>query len=99
MLGVVVMLLALHPRVGQMQQAGLQAVGRAGLDDLLGQRLDRELLGELIEDAILAFGGRVLEGEPRAGHRVPDAEEAARLPALAVARSWQPECGLAATAV
>jgi len=85
-LGVVVMLLPLHPWVRQMHDGGFEPVGRPRIQDLLSQRLDGELLGELIEDAILALGGRMLQGQSHAGHRVADIEEAARLPTLSIDR-------------
>src|SRR6266849_582857 len=85
-LGVVVMLLPLHPWVRQMRDGGFEPVSRPRIADLLSQRLDGELLGELIEDAILALGGRMLQGQSHAGHRVADIEEAARLPTLSIDR-------------
>src|SRR5439155_447818 len=66
-LGVVVVLFALHPRVRQVDDAGLEPVGRPRIADLGRQRLDRELLGELVEDAVLAPGSRMLEGQSHAG--------------------------------
>src|ERR1700693_977577 len=82
-----------------MDDLGLEPVGRTRIADPLSQRLDRELLGELIEDAILALGGRVLQGESHAGHRIADIEEAARLPPLPVDGQRQSERALDAKAV
>src|ERR1700719_2781966 len=93
------MLLALHPRIREMDDVGLEPVRRTRIADPLRQRLDRELLGELIEDAVLALGGRVLERESHAGDRIADIEEAARLPALPVDRQRQSERALDAKAV
>src|ERR1700674_5106067 len=94
MLGVVVMLLALHSWVRQMHDGGFEPVGRPRIAHLLSQRLDGELLGELIEDAILALGGWMLEGQSHAGHRIADIEESPRLPTLSINRERQPERAL-----
>src|SRR5438552_1445299 len=90
-LSVVVMLLALDPGIGKVRDAGREPMSRARVAYQLRQGLDRELLGELVEDPILALIGRVVEGQPDAGDRVPDVEEAARLAALAVDRERLPD--------
>src|SRR6185437_1910969 len=45
---------------------------------------NRELLGELVEDAEFAMGGRVLAGQLDTSHSVTNIEEPAGLPALPV---------------
>ena len=71
--------------------------GRA-LDEL-GELGDRELLGELVEDAELAEVGRVGDRELDALERVADVEEAAGLAALAVDGQRVADHGLDAEAV
>src|SRR5438270_13627316 len=93
------MLFTLDPRIRQVHDAGRQPMRGARLTDLLGEGLDRELLGELVEDPVLACGRRVLEREPDAGDRVADVEKAARLPALAVYRQRQAKRRLNAEAI
>ena len=67
--------------------------------DLLGQVGDVEDLGELVEDAVLAGGRRVLGRQRDALERVDDVQEAARLAALAVHRERVADHGLHGEAV
>src|SRR5438445_12317720 len=93
------MLLSFHPRVAQVDNAGVEPVRRAGLANFLGQGLDGELLGELVEDAVLALRGGMLDRQPDAGHRVADIQEAAGVPTLAVDGQRKPDRGLDADTV
>src|SRR5487761_1815889 len=99
MLGIVVVLLLLPAGVGDVLDGGGQAVSGPGVVDLLGQLQDRELLGELIVDAILTRLGGIERGQLDAANGVADVQEAAGLAALAVDAEGLADSGLDAVAV
>src|SRR4029453_11799040 len=83
---VVVVLLHLDARVGEILHLDLVAELLPRLAHELRKLGDRELLGELVEDAELTLRRRVRDGQLDALERVSDVEKAARLAALAVDR-------------
>src|SRR3954447_11539047 len=97
--GVVVVLLELDPWVGDVLDLDVVAELGAALLHELGELGDRELLGELVEDAEVAEVGRVLGGELDAAQRVADVEEAAGLASLPVDGQRMADDGLHAEAV
>ena len=98
-LGVVVMALHLHPGVLDVGHRGREPCLTSHIGDQLGQVVDAELLGELVEDAALALLGRVLKGQGDAGHGVADVEVPPRLATFAVHREWLPYRRLDAEAI
>src|SRR5882757_2391016 len=81
---VVVVLFLLDPGVVDVVDRHLVAEVPGGGLDQLGELEDRELLGELVEDAEFARLGRVGDRQLDAGEGVADVEEAAGLTAGAV---------------
>src|SRR5262249_33162417 len=81
-------------RVREMAHGDGQPERRRRDADPLGQLADGELLGELVEDAVLAGRGRVRDGELDAAHGVADVEAAARLPSTAADREGMADRGL-----
>jgi hypothetical protein len=79
MSGAVVVALLLDPRVGQELDS---CVAGAGRHYRLGHIHDRELLGELVEYAVLAARRRVLGSQTDAFDRVHDVDDP---------RVWPPE--------
>ena len=69
---------------GQVLDRDREPERRAAAPDPLRQLADRELLGELVEHAVLAGLRRVQQRQLDAAHGVADVEEAAGLPAAAV---------------
>src|ERR1700730_17790139 len=99
MLGVVVVILLLHAGIGQVLDGRVEPMHRAGVAYQLGQLEDRELLGELVEDAVFAGTRWILDAEPPALQRVPNVEEATGLAALAVDGQRLTDCRLHAETV
>src|SRR5215213_6426809 len=96
---VVVVLFLLDPRVLVVLDLDAVAEVLAGLLDQPGQLEDRELLGELVEDAELARLGRVQRRQFDAGEGVANVEEAAGLAAGSVDGQRVADYGLDAEAV
>src|SRR5205807_6245060 len=78
------MLLSLHSRVGDVVDFDGEAELSCGGLHQMRQVQDGKLLRELIIDAALASGRRIVAGDLDATHRVANVQEAARLSALAV---------------
>src|SRR3954451_16223853 len=97
--GVVVVLFSLDPRVLERLDLGGDPELLGGVDDEVGELADRELLGELVEDAHLTRFGGVEAGELDAAHGVADVEVPARLAALAVDGQRMADRGLHAETV
>ena len=96
---VVVVRLAFGARVRDVGDLAGHAALARDARDAFGQLFDREHLGELVEDAVLAFTRRVLERDLDAAHRVANVEERARLAAAAVDGQRMAERRLHAEAV
>ena len=82
--GVVVMLLRFDARVGHALHRRVQAQSFCLRHHQRCQLVDRKLLSKLVEDPELAFGGRRVDSQLDAPHRVPDVQVAPGLAALAV---------------
>lgn len=84
MLRVVVVFFKFDARIDDVVNADLDPGPLAGSGHLLGKIVDRELLGELVEDPERAGLGRMICCQRNALQRVADVEKAARLAAHAV---------------
>jgi len=82
--GVVVVCFLLDARVLEMFNLGIDAVGRRGMLDQLGELKHIKLFGELVEHAELAAIGRIAQCQLDTGQCIADVEESAGLAALAV---------------
>ena len=81
---IVIVLLCLNARIGNVIDLHRHAKFVCGRFHYPGQVENGELFGELVVNPALAFGGRVMTGNLDTSHGVPNVEEAACLPALAV---------------
>src|SRR5579872_4830706 len=99
MRSMIVMLLCLNARIGEVANLCLQAKTFALIDDHLCQRSKRELFGELVEDAVLAFRGRRVDGQFDALDGIAQVDIAARLLAFAINTKRVADSGLDAEAV
>src|SRR5207253_10660252 len=84
MLRVVIVFLALHAGVLDVLDGGRESVRGASLMHQLRQLPDRELLGELVEDAVLTALRWMLDADADALHRVTDVEESSGLAAPSI---------------
>ena len=80
--GVVVVDLGLDARVGDVLNLDFAAFVLGGGLDEVGELCDRELLGELVEDAVFAGLGGFLDCDFDTSHRVADVQVAAGLAPL-----------------
>src|SRR5437773_846227 len=93
------MLFALDPRIRDRFNLDAEPDFRPGLGDHLGKLSDRELLRELIEDAVLTGRRRIVGGQLYATQCVADVQEAPRLAAFAVHSQRVADYGLDAEAI
>src|SRR5258708_39662829 len=84
MLGVVIVLLGFHTRIRYVIDLDRHAKFSCGGFYHLGQVQNRELLGKLVVNAALAFGGGVITVYFDTSYPVPPVEEAASLAARPV---------------
>src|ERR1035438_2235720 len=84
MLGVVIVLLQLDARVGNMFDGDVEPLAIANLLHQVGQVEHAELLGELVEYPVFALCRWALDGDLNAPQRVANVQKASGLPALAI---------------
>ncbi len=96
---VVIVLLGLHPRIGNVIDFHGDAHLFRGPFHHVRQVQHGKLFRELVVNAALALFRRVLAGDLHAAHRVSNIQEAPRLSALAIHRQWLPDGRLHAEAI
>src|ERR1700733_3163649 len=99
MLGVVVMLLQLNPRIWQVHNLCFQSMNAPSIADKLGQLQNGKLLCELIENSKLSRFCGILDRQPNTVHRVTNIEEAAGLAAGAIYRQGKAQSRLHAETI